>query len=299
MTTANTGHTAAMTTGSVTSRDGTRVGYLRLGQGPAVVLLHGSMESARSHIGLAAALADAFTVYLPDRRGRGMSGPAGPDYGVRTEVEDLAAILAESGAQLVFGVSAGGLVALEAGRTLPAIRKIAVYEPALLMDATRHTDWLTRFDQEMAQGKVSAAMITSMFGLDLAPPAFRLLPRRLLAALTDLAMKSEDKKAASDDVTMRKLAPTLHCDGVLLAEMAGTIDTFRAVSADVLLLGGSKGLSFLRPALDALARTLPRSRRVEFPGLDHGGSSDPSATNRSGGEPETVAGEIRAFFARP
>jgi pimeloyl-ACP methyl ester carboxylesterase len=299
MTTANTSHTAAMTTGSVTSKDGTRVGYLRLGQGPAVVLLHGSMESARSHIGLAAALADAFTVYLPDRRGRGMSGPAGPDYSVRTEVEDLAAILAESGAQLVFGVSAGGLVALEAARTLPAIRKIAVYEPALLMDAARHTDWLSRFDQEMAQGKVSAAMITSMFGLDLAPPAFRLLPRRLLAALTDLAMKSEDKKAASDDVTMRKLAPTLHCDGVLLAEMAGTIDTFRAVSADVLLLAGSNGLSFLRPALDALARTLPRSRRVEFPGLDHGGSSDPSATNRGGGKPETVAGEIRSFFARP
>ena len=199
---------------------------------------------------------------------------------------------------MVFGVSAGGLVALEAARTLPAIRKIAVYEPALLMDGTRHTDWLSRFDQEMAQGKVSAAMITSMFGLDLAPPAFRLLPRRLLAAITDLTMKSEDKKAASDDVTMRKLAPTLHCDGVLLAEMAGTIDAFRAVSADVLLLGGSKGLPFLRPALDALARTLPRSRRVEFPGLDHGGSSDPSATNR-GGRPETVAGEIRAFFAQP
>jgi pimeloyl-ACP methyl ester carboxylesterase len=299
MTSANTSYTATMTTGSVVSRDGTRIGYLRLGQGPAVVLLHGSMESARSHTGLATALADAFTVYLPDRRGRGMSGPAAPDYGVRTEVEDLAAVLAESGAQLVFGVSAGGLVALEAARTLPAIRKIAVYEPALLMDATGHTDWLSRFDQEMAQGKVSAAMITSMFGLDLAPPAFRLLPRGLLAALTDLAMKGEDKKAASDDVTMRKLAPTLHCDGVLLAEMAGTIDTFRAVSADVLLLGGSKGLPFLRPALDALARTLPRSRRVEFPGLDHGGSSDPSTTNRSGGRPETVAGEIRAFFAQP
>jgi pimeloyl-ACP methyl ester carboxylesterase len=133
MTTANTTRTPALTTGSVASRDGTRIGYLRLGQGPAVVLLHGSMESARSHIGLAAALADAFTVYLPDRRGRGLSGPAGPDYGVRTEVEDLAAVLAESGAQLVFGVSAGGLVALEAARTLPAILKVAVYEPALLL----------------------------------------------------------------------------------------------------------------------------------------------------------------------
>jgi hypothetical protein len=90
-----------MTTGSVVSKDGTRIGYLRLGQGPAAVLLHGSNESARSHTGLAVALADAFTLYLPDRRGRGMSGPYGPDYGMRTQVEDLDAVLAESGAQLV------------------------------------------------------------------------------------------------------------------------------------------------------------------------------------------------------
>jgi pimeloyl-ACP methyl ester carboxylesterase len=90
-----------MTAGSVTSRDGTSVGYLRLGQGPAVVLLHGSMESAGSHTRLALALADAFTVYLPDRRGRGMSGPYPSGYGMRTEVEDLQAVLAESGAEMV------------------------------------------------------------------------------------------------------------------------------------------------------------------------------------------------------
>ena len=39
--------TAPMTKGSVVSKDGTSIGYLRLGEGPAVVLLHGSMESAR------------------------------------------------------------------------------------------------------------------------------------------------------------------------------------------------------------------------------------------------------------
>lgn len=291
--------TTQMTTGSVTSKDGTRIGYLRLGQGPAVVLLHGSMESARSHTGLALALADAFTVYLPDRRGRGMSGPWTPDYGIRTEVEDLEAVLAESGALLVFGVSSSGLVALEAARTLPAIRKIAVYEPALLMDdATRYTQWLGRFDQEIAQGKVAAALVTSMLGLGLAPPVFKLMPRRLLEALTAMAMSSEEKKATSDTSTMRSLAPTLHCEGVLLAEMAGTIGTFCNVPADVLLLGGSKGLPSLRPALDALARILPHNRRVEFAGLDHGGSSDISSTNRSG-KPDIVAPEIRHFFAQP
>ena len=291
--------TAVMTSGSVTSRDGTSIGYLRVGQGPAAVLLHGSMESARSHTRLALALADAFTVYLPDRRGRGMSGPYPPDYGIRTELEDLDAILAESGAHLVFGVSAGGLVALEAARTRPAIRKIALYEPALLMDATRYADWIGRFDQEMAQGNAAAAMITSMNGLDLAPPVFKLIPRRLLERLTSMMMKSEDKKAASDAITMRMLAPTIRYEGVLLAEMAGTIDTFGTLSADVLLLGGSKkGPAFLRPALDALAQTLPHSRRVEFPGLDHGGSSDAGSTNPGGGKPEIVAREIRPFFAR-
>jgi pimeloyl-ACP methyl ester carboxylesterase len=290
--------TAPMTTGSVVSRDGTSIGYLRLGQGPAVVLLHGSMESARSHTRLALALADAFTVYLPDRRGRGMSGPYPPGYGIRTEVEDLDAVLAESGAQLVFGVSAGGMVALEAARTRPALRKVAVYEPALVMDTAWPTDWIDRFDHEMAQGNAAAALITSMYGFDLAPPIFKLMPRRLLEALTRMSMNREDKKAATDTVTTRELAPTLRYEGVLLAEMAGTIDTFAEVPADVLLLGGSKGLPFLKPALGALAQTLPHNRRVEFPGLDHGGTSDASSTNPGGGKPETVALEIRLFFAQ-
>lgn len=290
--------TTGTTVGSVTSRDGTPVGYLRLGHGPAVVLLHGSMESASSHTRLALALADAFTVYLPDRRGRGMSGPYPSGYGIRTEVEDLQAVLTESGAEMVFGVSAGGLVALEAARRLPAIRKVAVYEPALLLDASRHTGWVSRFDEEMAQGNVAAALVTSMYGLELAPPIFKVMPRRLLVSLTSLAMKSEDKKATSDTITMRELAPTVRYEGVLLAEMAGTIASFAEVPADVLILGGSKGLPFLKPTLDALAQTLPHNQRVEFPGLDHGGSSDASGTNPGGGKPEVVAEEIRRFFTK-
>ena len=260
-------------------------------------MLHGSMESARSHLRLARALADAFTVYLPDRRGRGMSGPYPARYGIRTEVEDLEAVLDESGAQLVFGVSAGGLAALETARRRPAIRRVALYEPALVLDAGWNTDWIGRFDREMAQGNAAGALITSMFGFDLAPPVFRLMPRRLLEALTRMSMKREDKKAAADAVTMRKLAPTVRYEGMLLAEMAGTIRTFADVAAEVLLLGGSKGLPLLRPALGALGETLPRSRRVEFPGLDHGGSSDASGTNPGGGKPELVAREIRPFFA--
>jgi pimeloyl-ACP methyl ester carboxylesterase len=79
-----------------------------------VVLLHGSNESARSHTQLALALAGAFTVYLPDRRGRGLSGPHRPGHRMRTEIEDLRAVVAGSGAQKVFGVSVSALIAPQA-----------------------------------------------------------------------------------------------------------------------------------------------------------------------------------------
>jgi pimeloyl-ACP methyl ester carboxylesterase len=290
---------AEMSTGSVLSKDGTGVGYLRVGRGPAVVLLHGSNESARSHTQLALALADAFTVYLPDRRGRGLSGPHRPDHGIRTEVEDLQAVLTESGAQRVFGVSVSALIALEAARIQPGIHQIAAYEPALLMDTTRYTGWVARFDQEMAKGKVAAAEITCMYGLDLAPPAFKLMGRRLAQALTDKAMESEDKQATSETVTIRKLAPTLRWEGLLLAETAGTIETFAEVPAEVLLLGGDmKQPAFIKPAFDALARTLPHNRRMRFPGLEHGGSADVGPANPHG-KPEIVAPAIRTFFVQP
>ncbi|HEY6498022.1 MAG TPA: alpha/beta fold hydrolase, partial [Streptosporangiaceae bacterium] len=182
-----------MTTGSVPSADGTTIGYLRVGQGPAVVILHGSNESARSHTQLALGLADDFTVYMPDRRGRGRSGPHQAGHGLRTEVEDLQAVLAASGASKVFTVSIGGLIALEAARVGPGIRQLALYEPAILTaaDQDRYTGWVPRFDEEMSQGRAAAAMITSMFGCDLAPPAFKIMPRRLLEAMTSAAMKKE------------------------------------------------------------------------------------------------------------
>jgi hypothetical protein len=58
----DTSSRTAISTGAVISADGTTIGYLRVGHGPAVVLLHGSNESARSHIQLALALASSFTV---------------------------------------------------------------------------------------------------------------------------------------------------------------------------------------------------------------------------------------------
>jgi hypothetical protein len=188
---------------------------------------------------------------------------------------------------------------MEAAHTCPAIGQVAVYEPALLMDTSAsYTHWVRRFDQQMARGQVADTLITSMYGLDLAPPAFKILPRRLLVAITNAAMKKEDAQADPGAVTMRKVAPTLRWEGVLLAEMAATIATFADVPADVLLIGGEmKRPAFIKPAFDALSRTLPHHHVVRFPGLDHGGSTDPGPANR-GGKPQVVAPEIRSFFAQ-
>ncbi|MDU0199492.1 MULTISPECIES: alpha/beta hydrolase [Paenibacillus] len=282
------------TVGSVISRDGTTIGYRQYGQGPGVVVVHGANLSSQNLTQLAMRLADAFTVYVPDRRGRGLSGPYGEDYGIRKEVEDLEALLNLSGASLVFGISSGGLIALEAARALPAIRKLALYEPALLMNSER-TKWLARYDREITEGKTAAALVTCLKGLQLGGPVLNAIPRWLLESMTNKMMESESKKAKKGDVTMRMLAPTLHYDGQLLMEMTGTVDRFKSLNADALLLGGSKGLSYLKPALDALEKVLPQAARMEMPGLDHGGACDISQTNR-GGKPDLVAEELRQFF---
>lgn len=283
-------------TSFVTSSDGTTIGYRQLGHGPGIVMLHGAMESSRSHLQLAGALANAFTVYLPDRRGRGLSGPYGDNYSIQKEVEDLDALLTKADAHRVFGVSAGGLICLQAALTLPAIHKVALYEPALIVNNSISTAFLPRYDREMAQGKIAAALVTGMIGAQMGPPIFNAMPRWLLESLTNMAMKSEEKKAKDSDITMRAFAPTLHYDFQLVNEMNGKLESFREIRPDVLLLGGSKSPAYLKAALDALEKVLPRAQRIEFPGLDHGGSSDLSNTNRNG-KPELVAAELRRFFA--
>ena len=280
-------------TSSITSKDGTTIGYRQLGHGPSVVVLHGIMESAQSHMQLAEALADTFTVYLPDRRGRGLSGPQGSDYRLEKEVEDLDALLTKTGAHYVFGVSAGAIVCLQAALTLPAIHRAAIFEPPLIIDDSVSTAFVERFDKEMAQGKVVSALVTAMKGSQMGPPVFNVMPRWLLELLTKMMTASEEKKAKADDVTMRMLASTLHSDFQLSVETKGALESFKAIRADVLLLGGSKSPAYFKVALDALEKVLPHAKRTEFPGLNHGASGN---ANR-GGKPKLVAQELRRFFA--
>jgi pimeloyl-ACP methyl ester carboxylesterase len=287
------------TTGSVTSADGTTSGYRHYGHGPSIVLVQGGMGSAHNFKQLAEALSRAFTVYVPDRRGRGLSGPYSNDYGIQKDVEDVDALLTKTGAHSVFGLSTGGLITLQAALTLPAIHKAAIYEPALSVDGSTPLDWVRRYDQQMAQGKVAAALITGMKGPKMGPLIFNFIPSFLLEPLFKMMLAREDKEGGGEYLPMRSLAPTLHHDGQLLIEMSGTLQRFRALQTEVLLLGGSKSPAFQKVSLDALEKVSPHVTHVELRGLGHAAAWNYDRQRNPGGQPERVAQALCRFFAGP
>ena len=283
------------TTVSVTSNDGTVIGYRQMGNGPGIILVHGAVMSSQLFMKLGTALSDTFTVYMPDRRGRGLSGPFGDDYGIQKEVEDLDAILKKTEAHNVFGLSAGALIALEAALYLPAIHKAALYEPPLDIDNSimMGHSFLPRFDQEIADGKMAEAMVTFTkdFARHVEPreSLLGILPRFLLVRVFKRFLRNDAENVKGDDVPFQALLPTFHFDNQLVVETKGTLENFKAVRAEVLLLGGSESPSNLKHTVDALSNTLPNVERIELLGLDHA-----SATDR--GKPERVARELRRFF---
>jgi len=277
------------TIGSVTSADGTTIGYRQLGQGPGVVLIHGGMQASQNFMKLATAPRDTFTVYVPDRRGRGRSGPFGDNYGLDKECEDLDALLGKTGASNVFGLSSGAVIALKAALSLSGIRKVAIYEPPLITDRSSPMAWVPRYKQELAEGKLASAMITVIKGTgDVSP--FALVPRPLLVPLVKLLIRSNSKQPRGDDVPIEALIPTLEFDIKLVEETEGILRSLRTLRPKALLLGGSKSAPFLLAALDELKMILPDAKRVEFNGIGHLAADN-------GGKPELVAQELRSFFA--
>lgn len=73
----------------VTSADGTTIAYDKRGEGPPLVIVDGALCSRRfgPSEAQAARLAERFTVYIYDRRGRGESGDR-PPYAVEREIAD-------------------------------------------------------------------------------------------------------------------------------------------------------------------------------------------------------------------
>lgn len=281
----------------VESTDGTAISCERVGAGPGLVLVQGAMGTVRNFRALSAHLATNFTVHVPERRGRGASGPAGATYGVDREVEDLAAVLTASGSEYVFGLSSGALITLQAARSLSSLTRIAVYEPPYFTDPTRPRVLLDSLDQELAAGRLASALALGMQGGQMGPPVMNKVPHWLARAATGAIMRAEDRNPG-DRVTMRTMAPTLAQDFQVVAEMNARRDELGQVTAEVLLLGGDQSPEYLKDALTMLEGRLVHARRHEFTGLGHGGAWDADPRSNPTGDPATVAKTLVEWFTQ-
>jgi pimeloyl-ACP methyl ester carboxylesterase len=276
--------------GEVRSADGTTIGYQRVGTGPAVVLLHGAGQSSGNLTRLARALSGAFTVYVPDRRGRGRSGPYGEFHGLSTELEDLSALLDASGASRLFGLSSGAVIAIEAALVRPDITKLALYEPPLTFDGVVHGEWAPRYERQVNAGKPGAALVTVLKATADRTSLIRWIPRRPLAAALDFAIKRTANRPAPDGLmSPRELVPTLRYDAQTVNGAAGALERFGVLSCEVLLLGGSRSARNLTASVDGLCRVLPGARRVVIRGTGH------TAPDNSR-QPDRVAAVLHDFF---
>jgi pimeloyl-ACP methyl ester carboxylesterase len=115
----------------ITSPDGTPIAYSRSGEGPALVLVHGTSATSTRWAPVLPALEQHFSVYAIDRRGRGESGDS-DNYAIQREYEDIAAVVDSIGQPAnLLGHSYGALCALEAALLTRNLHKLVLYEPPI------------------------------------------------------------------------------------------------------------------------------------------------------------------------
>lgn len=279
---------ATVTTHHVFSADGTRIGYLRQGAGPGIVLVQGAMADATAYRDFASALSASFTVYSADRRGRGLS-PKDYEAGhtIARDVEDIDAILAEAGARAVFGLSSGAVITLEAARTLDRIAAAIVYEPPFYADGIQEGRVKQLF-AEIERGDMPSALIDSLLAAGTAPAVLRKAPRPV-ARLLARAVLAVDDRRRKPHTTFRSLLSGVRFDFHDVSSMQGRIPTFAALNKPLLLLSGTASPAFLREAIRTLHETAAGSEHIEFDGLGHDGPWND-------GDPEKIASAVRKFL---
>jgi pimeloyl-ACP methyl ester carboxylesterase len=236
----------------VTSKDGTRIAYETQGSGPALVLVDGAMcyREFGPATDVAAALADSYTVYIYDRRGRGESGDTLP-YAPAREVEDLAAVIAAAGGDAyVMGQSSGGALVLEAAASGVTMRKLASYEAPYVGQST---DFLARQKQLIAEGNRKGAidyfMTTMVGGPFFLPLMMRLMPKVFRQ--------------------LQAVAHTLPYDTELLDGFEAPVERLKAIGVPALIMGGSKYKANMKKAVHDVAGAVPDAKLVILDGQTH------------------------------
>lgn len=248
---------------TVSSKDGTRIAYERLGKGPAIIVVGGALSGRSGSSELAQLLAPRFTVYSYDRRGRGDSGDTQP-YAVQREVEDIAALIdAAGGSAFVYGKSSGAGLALESAASLGnKVKKLALYEAPYSEAKGAASEWKafrSAQDALLASNRRTEAITSFM--------KFVGAPDEAIAGM----------RASPAWPGMVAMAPTLAYDSAILGEDRSVpVATAAAVTAPTLVMdgGASAGpMPFMKTTADKLAKAIPKAERRTVEGQAHDASA--------------------------
>jgi pimeloyl-ACP methyl ester carboxylesterase len=246
----------------VTSKDGTPIAFDRQGSGPAVILVGGAFVDRSENASLATELAERFTVYNYDRRGRGDSGDTLP-YAVERELEDIEALIAEAGGSAhLYGISSGGALALEAAAAGIAIDKLAVYEvPYNMADdgPQRQREYVEQLETFLAEGRRGDGAELFM---------------RLAGASEEMIAGAKDSPVWPG---LEAIAPTLAYDAACMGNgQPPTARLGRITRPTLVATGGGSpdsfvggGGDFFGKAADAIAASIPRAERQTIEGQTH------------------------------
>lgn len=238
----------------VVSDDGTTIAYEHNGAGPPLVLVDGALCSRAFGPSAAqsARLADHFTVYTYDRRGRGESSDTQP-YAVEREIEDLAAVIGTAGGSaFVYGISGGSVLVLRAAATLGAtvIPKLALCEPPFSVGDEAKQE----FSQEKRQ--INALLAADQRG----DAVFTFMSDIMPPPMVD------ELRASPDWAVLEDHAPTLAYDYDLLGDGGVPVATARKVEMPVLLLVGEESAAYKHTAVEELVKSLPHVELVTTSG---------------------------------
>ncbi|HEY5836474.1 alpha/beta fold hydrolase [Streptomyces sp.] len=255
----------------VISKDGTPIAYDRWGSGPALVLVDGAMghRAFGSMPALAKLLADEFTVYAYDRRGRGESGDTAP-YAVAREVEDLGALIEEAGGSAyVYGISSGGALTLEAAAGGLPIARMALYEPpytAARFGPERKKEYTERLESLITAGRNGDAVAYFLNFVGNPPEAV------------------DGMRHSPVWPMFEAVAPTLAYDNAVLGEAVVPVALAARVTVPALVVDGGASPDAMRSACGAIAEALPAARYRTLAGETHQVS------------PTALAPVLREFF---
>lgn len=247
---------------TVISKDGTKIVYNKEGNGPSLILIGGAFSYRKfpGLVKLAKLLADQFTVYTYDRRGRGDSGDS-EQYEPAREYEDLDAIISKAGGTaFVWGLSSGAVLALQAAAHGASITKLALHEPPFIVNDTDHVpprDFSKKVSELIADDR-SADTIKYFMTKGMGAPSFIVTMMRMMPGVWSNLMA---------------VAHTLPYDAALLeGYMEGKSlpeNLWNNVTVPTLVLKGTESPLMLRDGADALVKVLPNAELISKKGLGH------------------------------